>query len=259
MDVNKAFTRMYGFDPQDVIGGSFGDRLSREEVARRSSLIERALAGEQGHLETRTVRKDGSSIDVELRYLPIMHRGEPHVLAVARDITARREAEARRLELEDQVRQAQKMEAIGQLTGGIAHDFNNILTSVIGYLAMAEERASLAADPDTDLVRQLDQAHLAARRARRATELPALVSQSVQLLRATMPSSTIIGGNSATGTKKRCARVRTDRPRTKACSAGTSAAPAARNRKARASMAQAAPAAVPVMTSRRRPAPQKGR
>ena len=207
VDVNAAFTRMYGFAAEEVIGDSFGNRLSPEEVARRRRLIERALAGEQGHLESRTIRKDGSYIDAELRYLPIMHRGEPHVLSVARDITSRREAEARRLELEDQVRQAQKMEAIGQLTGGIAHDFNNILTSVIGYLAMAEERAADLGDPD--LVRQLDQAHLAARRARdliaqmltfarrqrgerRATDLTALVSQSVQLLRATMPSSTII-------------------------------------------------------------------
>jgi PAS domain S-box-containing protein len=207
VDVNAAFTRMYGYEPHEVIGGSFGNRLSDEEVARRSVLIERALAGEQGHLETTTVRKDGSRLDVELRYLPITHQGEPHVLVVSRDISARREAEARREELENQVRQAQKMEAIGQLTGGIAHDFNNILTTVIGYLAMAEERAGLGSDHD--LVRQLDQAHLAASRARdlvsqmltfarhqggerQVVELAPLVRQSVQLLRATMPSSTII-------------------------------------------------------------------
>jgi PAS domain S-box-containing protein len=153
VDVNVAFTRMYGIAPEEVIGKTFGDRLSPEEVAKRSRLIERALAGEQGHFESRTIRKDGTYIDAELRYLPIMHRGEPHVLSVARDITSRRVAEARRLELEDQVRQAQKMEAIGQLTGGIAHDFNNILTSVIGYLAMAEERA--AGTGDASLVRQL--------------------------------------------------------------------------------------------------------
>src|SRR5690606_8750343 len=78
VDVNAAFTRMYGYEPHELIGGSFGNRLSEEEVARRSLLIERALAGEQGHLETTTVRKDGSRLDVELRYLPIMHQGEPH-------------------------------------------------------------------------------------------------------------------------------------------------------------------------------------
>ena len=207
VDVNAAFTRMYGFTAEEVIGDSFGDRLSPQEVQVRTGLIQRALAGEQGHFESRTLCKDGTYIDAELRYLPIMHRGEPHVLSVARDISARREAEARRRELEDQVRQAQKMEAIGQLTGGIAHDFNNILTSVIGYLAMAEERATDTGDPH--LVRQLDQAHLAARRARdliaqmltfarrqrserRITELTSVVNQSVQLLRATMPASTII-------------------------------------------------------------------
>jgi PAS domain S-box-containing protein len=207
VDVNAAFTRMYGFSPEEVIGDSFGDRMSPQEVLTRRRLIERALAGEQGHLESRTLRKDGTSLDAEVRYLPIMHRGEPHVLSVARDITARREAEARRRELEDQVRQAQKMEAIGQLTGGIAHDFNNILTSVIGYLAMAEERA--ADSGDAHLIRQLDQSHLAARRARdliaqmltfarrqrserRVCELTSVVNQSVQLLRATMPASTII-------------------------------------------------------------------
>ena len=61
-------------------------------------------------------------------------QGRPHVLYIGRDITARKRAEAERLALESQLRQAQKMEAIGHLTGGIAHDFNNILTSIMGYV-----------------------------------------------------------------------------------------------------------------------------
>ena len=73
--------------------------------------------------------------------MPVAYRGQPHVLYAARDITERRAAEAEREQLEAQLRQAQKMEAIGQLTGGIAHDFNNILTSVIGYLVLGQERA----------------------------------------------------------------------------------------------------------------------
>ncbi|NLD55779.1 MAG: PAS domain S-box protein [Burkholderiaceae bacterium] len=207
VDVSAAFMRMYGYDPHEVIGRSFSSRLSAADVAPRIALIEQALRGRQGRLETRAVRKDGTWFDVELRYLPIIHQGEPHVLAVARDISDRRAAEARREELENQIRQAQKMEAIGQLTGGVAHDFNNILTSVIGYLGMAEERA--ANEGDADLVRYLDQAHLAASRARdliaqmmafarrqrserQVTDLAPLVRQSVQLLRATMPASTII-------------------------------------------------------------------
>ena len=104
------------------------------------ALHQRALGGETIALDTQLLRRDGECYQLELRGMPITHRGEPHVLN-GRDITSRREAEARRHELENQIRQAQKMEAIGQLTGGIAHDFNNILTSVIGYLVMAKERA----------------------------------------------------------------------------------------------------------------------
>ncbi len=212
VDVNAAFMRMYGYEPNEVIGRSFNSQLQPEDVAPRIALIAEALRGRQGRLETRAVRKDGTWFEVELRYLPILHQGEPHVLAVARDISDRRAAEARREELENQIRQAQKMEAIGQLTGGVAHDFNNILTSVIGYLGMAEERA--ADDGDADLIRYLDQAHLAASRARdliaqmmafarrqqserRVTDLVPLVQQSVQLLRATMPASTMIGAEVA--------------------------------------------------------------
>ena len=86
------------------------------------------------------MRADGSPIQVEMRTMPIQHRGQPHVLAIARDITERKSAEAERAQLEAQLRQAQKMEAIGHLTGGIAHDFNNILQSILGNLTLAGER-----------------------------------------------------------------------------------------------------------------------
>ncbi|MGE5160308.1 MAG: PAS domain S-box protein, partial [Betaproteobacteria bacterium] len=81
VDVNTAFTRLYGYTRDEIIGSTFGDRLPTLDVARRIQMMQRALEGETCQLETRTIRKNGEAFDVEIRYLPIQHRGEPHVLA----------------------------------------------------------------------------------------------------------------------------------------------------------------------------------
>jgi PAS domain S-box-containing protein len=82
--------------------------------------------------DMKIVRLDGQTIIAELHGIPFVQGGDVHVIASGRDVTAQREAEMR-------LRQAQKMEAVGQLTGGIAHDFNNLLAVIIGNLQLLEK------------------------------------------------------------------------------------------------------------------------
>jgi PAS domain S-box-containing protein len=208
IDVNPAHQRIFGYAREDVVGRGFeGLDYPQDMVRQREEMLRRALDGEAQQVEVEAMRKDGQRIVTELRTVPFQHRDEPHVLQIARDITAQRAAQAERAALESQLRQAQKMEAIGQLTGGIAHDFNNILTSVIGYLVLAQERAERI--DDASLVRQLGSAHTAAQRARdliaqmlafarrqrgdrRVIALPPVVRQGLQLLRSTLPTSIVL-------------------------------------------------------------------
>ena len=204
VDVNPAYEAMSGYTRDEVLGVK---QVVAHPVQVNEQLLplhRKALAGEAIHLEAEGRRKDGTPIEIELRGVPIQHRGEPHVLYIGRDITSRRRAEAERLALETQLRQAQKMEAIGHLAGGIAHDFNNILTSIMGYVALAAERPGAA--EDRKLGNYLEQALLSSRRARdliqqmltfsrgqrgerRPVDLRRVAAEAARLLRSSMPST----------------------------------------------------------------------
>ena len=204
VDVNATYEAMTGRSRDEVLGADHVLANPPEVNEAIRPLHHRALAGEPIVIETQLVRLDGARYDLELRGVPIRHRGAPHVLYMGRDITARRRAEDQQRELQAQLRQVQKMEAIGQLTGGIAHDFNNILAAIMGYVGLALERpAALADDKLADYLgqaeqgcrraRDLIQQMLAFSRGRHAERRPlplaALIDESLRLLRATFPSS----------------------------------------------------------------------
>jgi PAS domain S-box-containing protein len=205
VEVNPAYLAMTGYSRDEVMAADGVLTLSDDEVRMRLRADHlQAIVGHELRFEISGARKDGSPLQAEVRATPMSYGGRPHVLYALRDITERLAAEVRRTELERQLRQAQKMEAIGQLTGGLAHDFNNILTSVLGYIDMARERPASAMD--AALGRELAQARLAAERARehvaqllafsrprrgeRRLLTPAHITADVlQLLRPNLPSS----------------------------------------------------------------------
>ena len=208
VDVNPALLKMYGYTREDLVGRTFGPIIPERRADGFREYLAQIADGRPYRTESKVRRKDGSTVHIEVLGSPVTYRGKPHALSVVRDITERRAREAEREQLEAQLRQAQKMEAIGQLTGGIAHDFNNILQGILGNLVLAEERQAELADPK--LGRYLERAHAASQRARdliqqmltfsrgrsgeRRTVAPgALLLDATRLLRPTLPATIELG------------------------------------------------------------------
>jgi two-component system cell cycle sensor histidine kinase/response regulator CckA len=215
VDVNPAYIAITGVTREEIMSANWMPNLPADLARHARVLRQRALKGEKLYFEGERIRKDGTRYDCEVRFLPIQYRGVPHVLGIMRDVTARKRAEAERARLEVQLRQAQKMEAIGHLTGGIAHDFNNILTSVMGYLVLAAERDAARGDPK--LARYLEQAQHSCDRAKdliqqmltfsrgrrgdaRSLDLSGLVTECARLLRSTLTATMELQTESADDT-----------------------------------------------------------
>jgi two-component system cell cycle sensor histidine kinase/response regulator CckA len=167
-----------------------------------AGLIEQQMAKEGlSVLETSHRRRDGSIVDVEISGRSLELDGKRVLFNSARDITERKQAEAARAALETQLRESQKMEALGTLAGGIAHDFNNIVPAIVGNAELARQDAG----PGHAAQRSLEEILKASRRAkdlvrqilafgrrqvteRRVIPLAPAVEESMRLLRATLPA-----------------------------------------------------------------------
>jgi len=203
--VNEAFTRRTGYTRDEVLGRSprflQGPKTDRAELARVAAAMKH---WEPVRVELVNYAKDGSEFWIEMQIAPVANAAGwfTHWVAIERDIGERKLAEATRRSLEDQVREAQKMEAIGTLAGGIAHDFNNILGAILGNVALA--KLDLAAGhPARARLRQIGISGARARSlveqiltfSRRdpptltAVPLGAVVQETVAMLRATLPAT----------------------------------------------------------------------
>ncbi len=170
ISVNPSFARMFGYASPGELVSTITDIARQYYVDPEDRLRYKTLLREKGaveHFEFQARRKDGAPIWVSnttrARYdrdgVLVRYEG------TVSDITARKEAEAERDRLEEQLRQAQKMEAVGRLAGGVAHDFNNNLMIILGQTEMA----MISMDPDNALIQRLHEIDRAAQRSANLT------------------------------------------------------------------------------------------
>jgi PAS domain S-box-containing protein len=194
---NPAAERIYGYSAAEMIGRSMEMLLPPDRLTEEQDILDPARLGAESarHFETIRRRKDGTLIHISLTISPI--RDERGTLIgishISRDIT-------KRVQLEEQLRETQKLESLGVLAGGVAHDFNNLLTGILGNASLALEEMKLddpdrvaleevviAAERAADLTRQLLAYAGKGRFIIRLVDMSELVRQITNLLRTSIP------------------------------------------------------------------------
>jgi PAS domain S-box-containing protein len=159
LSVNPAWTRILGWNPDAILGRTSAWLWHPEDEAQAEAAVADAARGKTLSFEAGYRTRDDRYRDLAWTVVPF----EGLLYCVARDVTEQK-AQAAALELaQEQLRQSQKMEAVGQLTGGIAHDFNNLLTGITGSLDIIKRR--MDAGRTDDIARFMDAAQTSAQRA----------------------------------------------------------------------------------------------
>ena len=202
---NYSAERIYGYTAEEAIGRHISLLVPEDREAEIEQILTAVKRGEPKRIyETVRRRKDGSLVDVSLSISPVNdEKGEiVGVATIAHEITEIKKEREKREKLETQLRQAQKMEAVGTLAGGIAHDFNNILAAIMGYTELAYNDLP----PDSEVAVHVKTALDAAKRAKELTcqilsfsrqsdhkrvslALETVIKDILKMLRATLPST----------------------------------------------------------------------
>jgi len=201
LDVNESACRRLGYTKQELLTKSVMDIDPDFPRETWNAFWEEFKHTKLLRLETRHRGKSGEVYPVEVVANYILHEGEELDYAFVRDITERKQAEAALQAFQDQVRQMQKMEAIGELASGIAHDFNNVLTAIMGNAQLASKKVASDHPLQSNLMRILEASDRASRLvqqiltfshqqalSRTVMALSPVVNEALELLRATLPA-----------------------------------------------------------------------
>jgi PAS domain S-box-containing protein len=203
-EVNLKAIERYGYTRDEFLKLCAADITCKDDVAVHSSAKERQSLLENGHalMFSTHIKKNGETFPVEISANIVDLQGEKYILSLARDITERKQAELERVELEMQLRQKYKMEAVGLLAGGIAHNFNNNLSIILGTIELAQfnqnsddssnellDNAKIAVLRSRDLVRQILSYSRKSEQVRQPVALDQILDETIMLLRSTIPST----------------------------------------------------------------------
>jgi PAS domain S-box-containing protein len=209
VSVNDVMSEYTGYRKDELLNMNALDFLTRKSQAQMLDQMERLMRGEKisGGAEYKARAKDGREfwILVNARYFYDKYGKPTSSMVVVHDITDRKRAQEEKARLEDQLQQAQKMEAIGTLAGGIAHDFNNILSVIIGYTELIlmsanveeEVRQNLkeifnASKHARDMVKQILAFSRQSKQERKPIQVAYIVKEAIKMLRASLPRTILI-------------------------------------------------------------------
>lgn len=202
--VNERTCELTGYGKEELLHVPFQSFIHRQDqqlVLDRHFKRMQGLSPEPVYI-FRVLHRSGSVRWTELKSVAIEWEGRPATLNFLSDVTEKRHAEAVREKLQRQLRQAQKMEALGTLTGGVAHDFNNILSIIMGYTELVQseipeyhpagkglEEIKTASLRARDVIRQLLTFSRKDEEAQTVQDIGLIIKEGMRMMHSTIPAS----------------------------------------------------------------------